>query len=56
VDLGTFIKYKYVISERNIRKAKFKMPNEVKSNVAAIDKIKTGNDGKFARFQNFSVK
>ena len=32
------------------------MPNEVKSNVAAIDKIKTGNDGKFARFQNFSVK
>jgi hypothetical protein len=29
------------------------MPNEVKSNVAAIDKIKPGNDGNFAWFQNF---
>jgi len=32
------------------------MPNEVKSNVAATDKIKPGNDGNFVRFQNFSVK
>lgn len=33
-----------------------KMPNEVKSNVAAMDKIKPGKEGKFVWFQNFSVK
>jgi hypothetical protein len=32
------------------------MPNEVKSNVEAIDKIKPGKEGNFLRFQNFSVK
>jgi len=32
------------------------MPNEVKSNVAANDKIKPGNDWNFVRFQNFNVK
>lgn len=56
VDLGIVIKYRYVIPERNIRKAKGKMSNEVKCNVAAIDKIKPGNDGNFVWFQNFSVK
>jgi hypothetical protein len=32
------------------------MPNEIKSSVAAIDKIKAGNDGNFVWFQNFNVK
>jgi hypothetical protein len=55
VDLGIVIKYKYIIPEINIRKAKCKMPSEVKSNVAAIDKIKPGNDGNFIWFQNFRL-
>ena len=37
MDLGTVTKYKYVIPERNIRKTKRKVPNEVKSNLKAID-------------------
>ena len=32
------------------------MPNEVKSKVAATDKIKPGNEGTFLCFQNFSLK
>jgi len=56
VDLGIVIKYKYVTPERNIRKAKCKMPNEIKSNVVAIDKMKPENDGNFLRFQNFSLQ
>ena len=55
MDLGIVIKYKYIIRERKIRKAKCKTPNEVKSNVAAIDLIKPGKDGNFIWFQNFSL-